>query len=85
MRELRARRTLRNEALARVGAAMRMAESAGLRYGHRDGREQLFEFQAESMAETQRYLGNIAVRWGEALGPLNRLAEDQRARSGRRD
>ena len=55
---------------------LRMLESAGLVRSTRDGREQLFEFRPEPIAEVQKYLDGIAQQWDQALGRLKRFVED---------
>jgi DNA-binding transcriptional ArsR family regulator len=52
---------------------------AGLVRNERSGRESLWRLEPERLAEAQRYLGEIAARWDEALGRLAAFVERDEA------
>ncbi len=49
---------------------------AGLVKSQKNGREQMWELQAESLKEAQRCLDLITKQWGAALGRLKALVEE---------
>jgi DNA-binding transcriptional ArsR family regulator len=55
---------------------LRVLESAGLIRGVRAGRETLFEFRREPMENAQKYLGEVARQWDNALERLRSFVED---------
>ena len=50
---------------------------AGLVKGAKSGREQMWELRPNSLKEAQRCLDLITKQWGEALGRLKALVEDE--------
>jgi DNA-binding transcriptional ArsR family regulator len=56
---------------------LRVLAGAGLARGLRQGREQLWQLEAERLAEARRSLERISQRWDEALGRLKASLERQ--------
>jgi len=54
---------------------LRLLESVGLVRSSRAGRELLFEFRPEPIADAQKYLGDIALEWDQTLGRLKHFVE----------
>jgi|SRR5271154_4131118 len=54
---------------------LRVLESAGIVHGVRAGRENLFEFDLEPIAEVREYLGFVSEQWGQALSRLKAFVE----------
>ena len=55
---------------------LRVLESAGIVHSVHTGRESLFEFELEPIAEVREYLGFVAEQWDQALARLKSLVED---------
>jgi DNA-binding transcriptional ArsR family regulator len=56
---------------------LRVLESAGVVRGEKTGREQLWELEAESLEQAQRYLALIAQQWASALSRLQAFVEER--------
>jgi DNA-binding transcriptional ArsR family regulator len=54
---------------------LRVLERAGVVRSLRQGRESLFEFQPEPIAELRKYLDVVSAQWDEALGRLKSFVE----------
>jgi DNA-binding transcriptional ArsR family regulator len=54
---------------------LRVLESAGIVRSVRKGRESIFEFEPETMAEVREYLESVAEQWERALGRLKAFVE----------
>ena len=54
---------------------LRALERAGVVRSVRRGRESLFEFQPEPIAEIRQYLSLVSAQWDDALGRLKRFVE----------
>jgi DNA-binding transcriptional ArsR family regulator len=55
---------------------LRVLESAGIVHSARAGRETLFEFDLEPVAEVREYLGFVSEQWDQALFRLKAFVED---------
>jgi len=53
-------------------------EHAGLVRGIRVGRERVWEFEPERIAEARHYLEQISSQWDESLGRLKEMVERDR-------
>ena len=53
-----------------------MLESAGLVYGMRQGRENLFELDPRALGEARRYLDGVSAAWERALERLRAFVEE---------
>jgi hypothetical protein len=51
-------------------------ESAGIVHSVHAGRERLFEFDLEAVAEVREYLGLVSEQWDQALSRLKSFVED---------
>jgi hypothetical protein len=51
-------------------------ESAGIVHSVHAGRESLFEFDLEPIAEVREYLGFVSAQWDQALSRLKTFVED---------
>lgn len=56
---------------------LRVLESAGLVRVEKNGREQLWELEADSLERAQRCLAIISQQWAEALSRLKNLVESE--------
>ncbi|MCL1872410.1 MAG: metalloregulator ArsR/SmtB family transcription factor [Promicromonosporaceae bacterium] len=54
---------------------LRVLESAGVVAAHRDGREVLFAVRPEALAESSRWLDDVAAGWDRRLADLKKAAE----------
>ena len=54
---------------------LRVLQDAGLVRGMREGRENLFKLEAESLDEARRALDRISRQWDEALARLKSFVE----------
>ena len=54
---------------------LRALERAGVVRSVRRGRESLFEFRPEPIAEIRQYLSLVSAQWDDALGRLKRFVE----------
>jgi DNA-binding transcriptional ArsR family regulator len=54
---------------------LRVLEKAGIVTAVRSGRESLFEFDPEPIAEIRRYLDLVSEQWDQALLRLKSLVE----------
>ena len=54
---------------------LRVLEGAGIVHSSRAGRESLFEFDPEPIAEVREYLRFVSEQWDEALGRLKAFVE----------
>jgi DNA-binding transcriptional ArsR family regulator len=61
---------------------LRVLESVGIVHGVRNGRENLFEFDPEPLAELRTYLDRVSAEWDEALGRLKAFVEGGKAAPG---
>jgi DNA-binding transcriptional ArsR family regulator len=55
---------------------LRVLESAGVVHSVHAGRESLFEFDLEPIAEVREYLDFVSEQWDQALRRLKSLVED---------
>jgi DNA-binding transcriptional ArsR family regulator len=55
---------------------LRVLEAAGLAWGARAGREQVWELQTMRLAEIRRYLDQISEQWDIAIDRLRATLED---------
>ncbi len=55
---------------------LRVLESAGLVHSVRAGRESLFEFNVEPLADINEYLGFVSEQWDQALSRLKSFVEE---------
>ena len=55
---------------------LRVLESAGIVHSVHAGRESLFEFDLEPIAEVREYLGFVSAQWDQALSRLKTFIED---------
>jgi DNA-binding transcriptional ArsR family regulator len=55
---------------------LRVLESAGIVHSVHAGRESLFEFDLEAIAEVREYLGFVSEQWDQALSRLRSFVED---------
>jgi DNA-binding transcriptional ArsR family regulator len=55
---------------------LRVLESVGIVHGFHAGRESLFEFDPEPMAEIKGYLDFVSEQWDQALSRLKSFVED---------
>jgi DNA-binding transcriptional ArsR family regulator len=55
---------------------LRVLESAGIVHSVHAGRESLFEFDLEAIAEVREYLGFVSEQWDQALSRLKSFVED---------
>lgn len=55
---------------------LRVLESAGIVHSVHAGRESLFEFDLEPIAELREYLGFVSEQWDQALSRLKAFVED---------
>ena len=55
---------------------LRVLESAGIVHSVHAGRESLFEFDLEPIAEVREYLGFVSAQWDQALSRLKTFVED---------
>lgn len=55
---------------------LRVLERVGLVHGTRRGRETLFQFDPEPIAEIQEYLALVSAQWDQALSRLKSFVED---------
>jgi DNA-binding transcriptional ArsR family regulator len=55
---------------------LRVLESAGIVHSVHAGRESLFEFDLEAIAEVREYLGLVSGQWDQALSRLRSFVED---------
>jgi len=54
---------------------LRVLEGAGIVHGVRAGREKLFEFDPQPMAEIREYLDLVSAQWDQALARLKAFVE----------
>jgi DNA-binding transcriptional ArsR family regulator len=54
---------------------LRVLEGAGIVHGVRAGRESLFEFDPEPIAEIKEYLDLVSEQWDQALARLKSFVE----------
>ena len=55
---------------------LEVLESAGLVSRAKEGRQSLFEYRAEPVADARAYLDAVGARWDEALARLKALVEE---------
>jgi DNA-binding transcriptional ArsR family regulator len=55
---------------------LRVLESAGIVHSVRSGRESLFKFDLEPIAEATEYLTFVSEQWDQALSRLKSFVED---------
>jgi DNA-binding transcriptional ArsR family regulator len=55
---------------------LRVLEGVGIVHGFRTGRESLFQFDPEPMAEVKAYLDSVSEQWDQALARLKSFVED---------
>jgi DNA-binding transcriptional ArsR family regulator len=55
---------------------LRVLESAGIVHSVHAGRESLFEFELEPIANVREYLGFVSEQWDQALSRLKAFVED---------
>lgn len=55
---------------------LRVLESVGIVHGLRAGRESLFQFDPEPIAEIKEYLDLVSEQWDQALARLKSFVED---------
>jgi DNA-binding transcriptional ArsR family regulator len=55
---------------------LRVLESAGIVHSVRSGRESLFKFAPEPIAEATEYLTFVSEQWDQALSRLKSFVED---------
>ena len=60
-------------------------ERAGLVSRRRQGREVLYQVEADRLDQAARAMAELAAQWGRRLGTIKRLAEAAHAESKRRD
>ena len=60
-------------------------ERAGLISRRRQGREVLYQVEADRLDQAARAMAELAAQWDRRLGTIKRLAEDAHAESKRRD
>ena len=60
-------------------------ERAGLVSRRRQGREVLYQVEADRLDRAARAMAELAAHWDRRLGTIKRLAEDAHAESTRRD
>lgn len=53
-----------------------MLERAGIAHGVRTGRESLFAFDPEPIAEIKDYLDLVSEQWDQALARIKSFVED---------
>jgi DNA-binding transcriptional ArsR family regulator len=56
---------------------LRVLESAGIVRNMREGRESLFAFEPQPLAEVRVWLDGISAQWDGALGRLKSFVEDE--------
>ncbi len=61
---------------------LRVLESAGIVRSIRSGRESLFEFDLEPIAELREYLDLVSEQWDQALSRLKAFVEDSGPSAG---
>ena len=54
---------------------LQVLESAGIVHSIRAGRESLFEFDPEPIADVREYLDQVSEHWAQALARLKALVE----------
>ena len=54
---------------------LRVLESVGIVHGVRAGRESLFEFDPQPIAELKQYLDRVSEQWDQALARLKSFVE----------
>jgi DNA-binding transcriptional ArsR family regulator len=54
---------------------LRVLEGVGIVHSVRTGRENLFEFDPQTMEEMREYLDRVSAQWDEALGRLKAFVE----------
>jgi DNA-binding transcriptional ArsR family regulator len=55
---------------------LRVLETAGIVHSVHAGRESLFEFDLEPIAEISQYLDSVSEQWDQALSRLTSFVED---------
>lgn len=56
---------------------LRVLESAGIVHGRRHGRESLFAFDPQPLAEMREYLDLVSEQWDQALARLKSFVETE--------
>jgi DNA-binding transcriptional ArsR family regulator len=67
-----------------VAKHLAVLEQAGLVTRRKEGREVLFQVQADRLDQAARAMAELAARWDRRLGAIKRLAEAAHAESKKR-
>jgi DNA-binding transcriptional ArsR family regulator len=55
---------------------LRVLEGAGIVHAVRSGRESLFAFDPQPLADVREYLESVSEQWDQAVGRLKAFVED---------